>query len=79
MPMFGKSLATELSNALGFWLKSPIQNKVTRPKLGRGGGGLVVSVLAVYSVDPSLNPAGYLNFLYKKTKQNKKEGRAGPS
>ena len=32
------------------------------------GGDLVVSILAFYSDDPSSNPAGYLNFLYKKTK-----------
>ena len=32
------------------------------------GGGLVVSVLALYSGDPSSNPAGYFNFLYEKTK-----------
>ena len=36
------------------------------------GGSLVVSVLAFYSDDPSSNPAGYLNFLYEKTKINKK-------
>ena len=36
--------------------------------VGRGGG-LVVSIPAFYSEDPSLIPAGYLiNFLYKKTK-----------
>ena len=46
--------------------------------LGRGGG-LVVSVLAYYSDNPSSNPAGYLNLLYKKTKINKKEARVGPS
>ena len=34
--------------------------------MGRGGG-LVVSALAFYTDDPSLN-AGYLNFMYKKTK-----------
>ena len=32
------------------------------------GGGLVVSVLAFNSDDPSSNPAGYLNFLYEMTK-----------
>ena len=31
-----------------------------------------VGVLAFYSNDPSSNPAGYLNFLYKKTKTNEK-------
>ena len=31
-------------------------------------GGLPVSVLAIYSDDLSSNPAGYLNFLYEKTK-----------
>ena len=43
------------------------------------GGGLVVSVLAFYSDNPSLNPAGYLNFLYEKTKINKKEAMVGTS
>ena len=33
-------------------------------------GGIEVSVLAFYSDDPSSNPAGYLTFLYKKTKIN---------
>ena len=47
-------------------------------KIGRGGG-LVVSVHAFYSDDPSSNPAGYLNFLYEKTKINKKEAGEGPS
>ena len=46
--------------------------------LGRGGG-LVVSVPAFYSDDPSSNPAGYLiNFLYKKTKINEKLAVVGP-
>ena len=46
--------------------------------LGRGGG-LVVSVPAFYSDDPSSNPAGYLiNFLYEKTKINEKEAGVGP-
>ena len=44
--------------------------------LGRGGG-LVVSVPAFYSDDPSSNPAGNLNFLYKKTKINEKEAGQG--
>ena len=43
------------------------------------GGGLVVSILAFYSGDPSSNPAGYLNFSYKKTKINKKAAGVGPS
>ena len=43
--------------------------------MGRGGG-LVVSILAFYSDNPSLNPASILIFLYKKTK---KEARVGPS
>ena len=49
--------------------------------LGKGrGGGLVVSVPAFYSDDPSSNPAGYLlNFLYEKTKINEKEAGVGPS
>ena len=43
------------------------------------GGGLVVSVPAFYSDDPSSNPAGYLiNFLYEKTKINEKEAGVGP-
>ena len=37
------------------------------------GGGLVVSVLAFYSDNPSSNPASYLIFLYGKTNINKKE------
>ena len=37
------------------------------------------SVLAFYSDDPNLNPGGYLNFLYEKTKLNKKETGVGPS
>ena len=46
--------------------------------MGRGGG-LVVSVPAFYSDDPSSNPAGYLiNFLYKKTKINEKLAVVGP-
>ena len=36
------------------------------------GGGLVVSVLAFYSDNPSSNPAGCLNFQYEKTKINEK-------
>ena len=43
------------------------------------GGGLMVCVLAFYSNDQSLNPAGYLNFLHKKTKINEKEAGVGPS
>ena len=43
------------------------------------GGGLVVSVLAFYSDYPSSNPAGYLNFMYEKTKINEKEAGVGPS
>ena len=39
----------------------------------------MVSVLAFYSNDPSSNPAGYLNYLYKKTKTNEKEAGVGPS
>ena len=49
-----------------------LPNWRTLPYLGRGGG-LVVSVLAFYSDDLSSIPAGYLNFLYKKTKINEKE------
>ena len=47
-------------------------------RLGRGGV-LVVSILAFYSDDPGSNPAGYLNFLYEKTKLTKKEAGVGPS
>ena len=39
----------------------------------------MVNVLAFYSDDPSSNPAGYLNFLYEKTKINDKEAGVGPS
>ena len=35
-------------------------------------GGLVDSILAFYSNNPTSNPAGYLNFLYEKTKINTK-------
>ena len=45
------------------------------------GGGQVVSVLAFYSNDPSLNPAEVYNFsvncLSKRTKINKKETGVG--
>ena len=41
------------------------------------GGGLVVSVRAFYTDDPSSNPAGDLNFQYEKKK--KKEAGVGPS
>ena len=44
--------------------------------MGRGGG-LVVSVPAFYSGNLSLNPAGYLNFLYEKMKI-KQKGRDRP-
>ena len=43
------------------------------------GGGLVVSIFAFYSDNPSSIPAGYLNFLYEKTKINEKEAGVGPS
>ena len=44
------------------------------------GGGLVVSVLAFYSDNPSSNPAGYFKkFLYEKTKIIKNEAGFGPS
>ena len=46
--------------------------------MGRGGG-LAVSIRAFYSYNPSSNPAGYLNFLYKKTIINQKEAGIGPS
>ena len=46
--------------------------------MGRGDG-LVVSALGFYSNNPSLNPAGYFDFLYEKTKINEKEARVGPS
>ena len=46
--------------------------------MGRGGG-LVVSVLAFYSDDPSSTPADHLNnFPHEKTKLNKKEIGVGP-
>ena len=45
--------------------------------MGRGGG-LVVSVPAFYSGNLSLNPAGYLNFLYEKTKIKQKRGQVRP-
>lgn len=37
----------------------------------------MVSVLAFSSNDPSLNPAGYENFLYKKMKINETEAGVG--
>ena len=42
--------------------------------MGRGGGGTVVSILAFYSSNLSLNPAGYqFSVLYnEKTKINEK-------
>ena len=43
------------------------------------GGGLAVSILAFHSNDPSLSPVGYFDFLYEKTKINKKEAGIGPS
>ena len=46
--------------------------------MGRGGG-LVVSILAFYSDDPSLNPAGNLNFMYEEMKINEKHAGVGPS
>ena len=39
----------------------------------------MVSILAFYSDDPSLNHAGYLKFLNEKTKINEKEAEVGPS
>ena len=36
----------------------------------RGSGGQVVNVFAFYSDNPSSIPAGYLNFLHRKTKIN---------
>ena len=39
----------------------------------------MVSVHAFYSENPSLNPPGYLNFQYKKTKIYEKEAEVGPS
>ena len=36
-------------------------------------------MLAFYSDDPSLNPAGYINFLFEKAKINEKEAGIGPS
>ena len=42
-------------------------------------GGLVVSVLAFYSDNPSSNPASNLNFLNEKAKINEKEAGVGSS
>ena len=42
------------------------------------GFGQVVGVLPFYSDNPSSNPAGYLNFLYEKTKIIEKEAGVGP-
>ena len=46
-----------------------IETRLKEVFVGRGGG-LVVSVLALYSDDPSSIPADYLNVLYEKTKIN---------
>ena len=50
--------------------------------MGRGGGGLVVSVLAFFSDDPSLIPAEVYNFFCKivveKTENKQKEAGIGP-
>ena len=55
--------------------------RLSLSRLGRGGG-LVVSVLAFYSDDPSSIPAEVYNFsvklLLKRTKINKKEAGVGP-
>ena len=45
--------------------------------MGRGGD-LLVSVLDIYSHDPSLNPAAQVNnLMYEKTKINEKEAKVG--
>ena len=50
-----------------------------RVSMGRGGG-LMVSVLAFYSNDPSLNPAGFKNnFLLEKTEIKDLEAEVDPS
>ena len=64
------------------WLKNFIvlatcRSQKCQNKILDHGGGLVVSIRAFYSDDPSSNPAGYLNFLYKKTKMNEKEAGQG--
>ena len=50
--------------------------------MGRGGGGLVVSVLAFFSDDPSLIPAEVYKFFCKivveKTENKQKEAGIGP-
>ena len=43
------------------------------------GGGQVVNILAFFSANQSSNPAGYENFLDKKTNIDEKEAGAGPS
>ena len=43
------------------------------------GGGLVVSVLAFYSDNPSSNPVIYENFLNEKMKIYENEAGVGPS
>ena len=45
--------------------------------MGRGDG-LVVIVLAISFDNLSSNPAGYLNFLYEKTKIKQKRGQVLP-
>ena len=46
------------------------------------GGGQVVSMLAVYSDDPSSNPADIysfsVKFVFEKNKNKQKRGRVGP-
>ena len=51
-------------------------------KLTTHGGGLVVSVLAFYSYDPSSNPADAYSFFWKmlseKNENKQKEAGVGP-
>ena len=56
---FLKINITEMQNII------TLQTLLGNSNIGRGGG-LVVSVLAFYSDIPSLNPAGFFNFLYEK-------------
>ena len=46
--------------------------------VGRGGGGLVVSVLVCYSDNRSLNPAKDNSFVMKMILKRTKRGRRGP-
>ena len=68
-------IQTTAPHSLGFstLLVCPLHEIFSLSLKNKGrGGGLVVSILAYYSDNPSSNPAGYFNVLYEKTKINEK-------